>query len=92
MVHQNVKMSKGFENAFRVMGNLVWKLNNEAVVLSRLLKEEYPLHRNVHAKAQREKKEGDVLQEGKVDYRGQNTAWQCVWGVEHPSSEDPQKV
>lgn len=40
-------------------------------------------------KVQREEREG-VLPDGKVNHRGQNTAWQRG-GMEQPSAGDPRK-
>lgn len=67
-VHPNVK-STGSEKASQVMGNLIWNLSNKAVLFSGLLKEGHPQNENIHAKLQREEREGNVVQEGKVDYR-----------------------
>lgn len=65
------------------MRNLIWNLSNKAVLFSGLLKEEHPQNENIHAKLQRQEREGDVVQEGKVDYRGQDTASQ--WSeMKHP--------
>lgn len=92
MVHPNVKKSMGSEKAFQVMGNLIWNLNNEAVVLSRLLEEEHPLNRSIHTcKGRYTYLTGRY---GRVMYfrKAQSaTAWQ--WSrMEHLSSGDPQKV
>lgn len=65
------------------MGNLIWNLSNKAVLFSGLLKEEHPQNENIHAKLQREEREGNGVQEGKVDDRGQDAASQ--WSeIEHP--------
>lgn len=78
-----MKKSTGSEKPSQVMGDLIWNLSNKTVLCSSLLKEGHPQNENIHAKLQREEREGDVLQEGKVNYRSQNTASQ--WSeMEHP--------
>lgn len=89
-VHPNMKKSTGSEKASQVMGDLIWNLSNKAVLFSGLLKEEHPQNRNIHAKLQREEREGNVLHEGKVDYRGQDRITVEWNGASF--SGDPQKV